>query len=185
MGQWRVDTVPSREKAAIFLSRNASKFEEGAGFAAVAASPRVLVKEPRGPAGFQNQHTKGSPQRRGGPGRGGRAPGRLLPFRVRGQCSEERQGPGRLPAGGFPSPPQAWDPAITTREPPVSLSRGTPGAPPPPARRRQGWGGLEAGHWEDLPPAPPLGPGGALSFFPPGLLRLGSPPVSRGWGGRC
>lgn len=41
-------------------SRNASKFEEGAGFAAKASSPQVLAKEPRGAATFRNRHTKGS-----------------------------------------------------------------------------------------------------------------------------
>lgn len=75
--------------AAIFRSRNASKFEEGAGFPAMAASPLVLAKEPRGPAGFRNRHTKGSPHPSGGPGRGARAPERLLPFRVPGQSAEE------------------------------------------------------------------------------------------------
>lgn len=165
--------VPPQREGSDSAVRGCQQVEEGAGFAAMAASPRVPAKEPRAPAGVRNQHAQRSPHGKGGPGRGRRAPERLLPFRLPGQSAEECQGPGPPPAGASLRPPQDWDPAVATREPRRSPSPGTPSS---------GGRGRGAGR-------PCLGPAprAQLRFrFPaPGLLRLGSPRVSPGWGGRC
>lgn len=103
--------VPPQKESSDSRVRGCQHVEEAAGFAAVAASPRVPAKEPRAPAEFRNQHAKWSPHGRSGPGRGGRAPGRLLPFRRPGQVSPQRSV--RVPAPrppGFPLAPAGLGP---------------------------------------------------------------------------
>lgn len=116
----------------------------------MAGSPRVLPREPHGPAAFRNQHSEGSPRRRGGAGRCGSAPGWLLPFHVQGQSAHVRQDRGRPPKpcprrrrarrGGTPG---AWDVGHEHAGPPDSPS-GEARTPRSPPRRLEG--GVRGGH---------------------------------------
>lgn len=117
-GQWI--GFPAERWQRFCPSRNASKFEEGAGFAAKASSPQVLgcgYLFGRQRCGYVSEpaHQR-EPRGRHSPGSGEQAPGWLLPFRVRGQSTRERQDPRRPPAGAFPSP-AGW-----------GLGQGHPGA---------------------------------------------------------
>lgn len=73
--QW----FPGEGRQRFSFPGNASKFKEGAGCAATAVSPSVLAKEP-GFRCFEEPAQQGSPGERGGPDRGGPAPGRCYLF---------------------------------------------------------------------------------------------------------
>lgn len=93
--QWRLDKAPRRGKAAIFLPRNDSKFEEGTGLAAMAGSagsPSVPRKEPHGPVPFETSTSVQSLREANLPLCTGL--GRLLHFHAQGQSVHVRQDPG-------------------------------------------------------------------------------------------
>lgn len=185
MGQWRLDTVPRRGKAAIFLPRNDSKFEEGTGLAAMAASagsPWVPRKEPHGPTAFRNYHFGAVPAEREpdrcAPGWGDcylfmcrvsphtcariLAARRSLPLAPAWHGLEEPSGLGTWATATHPKPAELLEGDAASSVPSAELPRAGPG--------------------ENMPLAPPLGLNDPVSFLLSRLLKIGpthAPVVSR------
>lgn len=177
--QWRLDKAPRRGKAAIFLPRNDSKFEEGTGLAAMAGSagsPSVPRKEPHGPVPFETSTSVQSLREANLPLCTGLGACYLFMHRVSPYtCARIPAARRSLPLApawhGLEEPSGLGTRATATRSL-QSRWRGKPRAPFPPRSC------LGAGPGEDTPMAPPLALTDPVSFLRSRLLKTGPTPAS-------